>query len=153
MEEETKQMSRAMRCYYKKKNDPERWEAFLAKRREKYLLNPKYRQHIKDEFKKYRQSGKGKYNKRINSWIKDQEMKSDDWNQTYERYEKTTECELCSVEFSPIARKKNAKILDHDHNSGYVRNVCCCKCNNSLGVVDRQKLRLHVDLYRYFNRQ
>ncbi len=152
MEEETKQMSRAMRAYYKRKNDPERWEAFKAKRREKYQLNPEFKQKQADYFKKYRQTGKGKYNKRITSWITYQQMKSHDWEETYKRYEKTTECELCGVEFSSI-KKRNAKILDHDHESGYVRNVCCCKCNNTLGVVDRQKYRLHAELNRYFNRQ
>ena len=151
MEEETKQMSRVMRSYYKMKNDPERWEAFKAKRREKYQLNPEYRQKQADNYKKYRQTGKGKYNKRITNWINYQQMKSHDWEETYERYENAPECELCGVLFSTI-NKRNAKILDHDHGSGYVRNVCCCKCNSRLGVVDRQKYRLHAELIRYFNR-
>ena len=91
-------------------------------------------------------------NKRMLSWKNTQKMKCWDWDEVYNIYDNCKYCQLCGVEFSTII-KRNAKILDHDHLSGYVRNVCCCKCNNKLAVLDRLRNVLHLELHRYFLRK
>ena len=65
----------------------------------------------------------------------------------WESYQ-TNNCEICDISFS-IKRK----CVDHCHHTGYVRFIVCNKCNCNLGTIDNNKMKLHLELYRYFNRQ
>jgi len=118
-----------------------------TRRRELYVKNMN---RVKALQKDYRKKPSYIKNKRMLSWIKTQNMKSPDWEDTYTRYETATKCELCYNKFNE--KKRNSKILDHDHLSGYVRNVCCCGCNNTLTVIDRRRYIVHLELYRLFCR-
>ena len=64
----------------------------------------------------------------------------------FDRYINSTNCEICNIKYT---KKINDKCLDHNHHSNYLRFICCKKCNIKLGVVDRIKNNLHLDLYRY----
>ena len=96
--------------------------------------------------KKYSRSERGLQTRRVRVW-QSYGMRCDNWDALYERYLETPNCELCNIDISTEKRS-----LDHDHNSGYPRFIVCNVCNSKIGVVDRQKLRLHAELYRYFNR-
>tara|TARA_R110000796_G_scaffold7826_1_gene26437 strand:- start:57 stop:503 length:447 start_codon:yes stop_codon:yes gene_type:complete len=49
----------------------------------------------------------------------------DDFDYVYNEYIYATNCELCNKLF-PNSKDRQ---LDHDHNTGEVRNIVCCKCN------------------------
>ena len=42
----------------------------------------------------------------------------------YQKYKVATKCEVCSKSFEDVK-----KHLDHDHETGQVRNIVCCHCN------------------------
>ena len=49
----------------------------------------------------------------------------DDFDYVYNKYIHTTNCELCNKLFSKLRDRQ----LDHDHETGEVRNIVCNKCN------------------------
>lgn len=67
----------------------------------------------------------GKKVERINKW-KYFGLVHDDYNQLYERYINTTDCDVCHRTF------KNSKdrCMDHDHSTGQFRNIICRSCNS-----------------------
>tara|TARA_R110002012_G_scaffold9610_1_gene44220 strand:+ start:120 stop:566 length:447 start_codon:yes stop_codon:yes gene_type:complete len=50
----------------------------------------------------------------------------DDFDYVYNEYIHATNCELCNKLFT----KSIDRQLDHDHNTGEVRNIVCNKCNS-----------------------
>ena len=73
-----------------------------------------------------------------------------DWNQLNDLYCATTHCPLCDCCLT-IKNDRFQKSVDHDHFSLYVRDIICKSCNNSRGKVDRNKMILHLELYRHFS--
>jgi hypothetical protein len=49
----------------------------------------------------------------------------DDYNELYEVYIKTMECQHCKKEFT----ENNKRCLDHDHETGLFRKIVCNRCN------------------------
>ena len=45
--------------------------------------------------------------------------------EVYQQYIYSTQCELCGKEF-PNTRDRQ---MEHDHETGKFRNICCIKCN------------------------
>jgi len=88
---------------------------------------------------------------RIYDWTR-RGMKIYDENIIYQRYINTENCELCNIMMTSGRKAKNRKCLEHDHLSGYVRFVCCNTCNNYLQIVDTRRMKLHLELHRYFHR-
>jgi len=107
----------------------------------------KDKQKGREKHKEWRfsQSGRTKDWKRHGILIYDEDT-------LYRRYIQTDKCELCNVTLESGAKSKVRKCLDHDHLSGYPRFVCCNKCNRLLGVIDLHRLKLHLELHRYFHR-
>ncbi len=105
-----------------------RWR---AKNKEKYnALGKKWKNankdKLKEHFNKYRQSPKGIKMRRIHGW-RQQGIKCDgEWDELYEWYQTTTNCNICGASFQDVKR-----CLDHDHTiEGYnVRQVLCYSCN------------------------
>jgi len=55
---------------------------------------------------------------------------NEDWESVYLYYITCKECEICSVKLTD--EKKNTatrRCLDHDHSTGYIRNILCIACN------------------------
>ena len=50
----------------------------------------------------------------------------DEFEEIYNKYIYSTNCELCDVLFP----KSRNRCLDHDHLTGKIRNIVCQKCNH-----------------------
>tara|TARA_R110000772_G_C12949674_1_gene401994 strand:+ start:43 stop:480 length:438 start_codon:yes stop_codon:yes gene_type:complete len=53
----------------------------------------------------------------------------------YYRYINAEFCELCNKEFL----KLNDRQMDHDHETGYFRNICCRSCNQRKSDIKIRK--------------
>jgi len=78
--------------------------------------------------KEYLQTDAGRKSSRITAW-KRIGVKSDDYNALYEKYINTHNCERCNVEITEGKGLIGKRHLDHDHETGYFRNVLCGMCN------------------------
>ncbi len=88
---------------------------------------------------------------RYYDWTKKFNMRFYNFDKTYEEYMNTKYCELCDIELTDNKKINTMKSLDHDHKSGYPRNICCHKCNAKRGSVDRRFMFVLLELHRYFN--
>lgn len=102
--------------------------------------------------KKYRQTYKGLKSHRKSEWTRKYKIKFYDFDETYEKYMNTTHCELCNTELIVGNRGNNKKILDHDHQSGYQRFICCNRCNLKVAKIDNMKLNVLLEIHRFHQR-
>jgi len=83
------------------------------------------------------------YSYRVNKW-KRQGMISDDWKTIYDRYVNAECCESCNNVFRKNIYKNgylwrtNNKVLDHNHETGKIRNVICQSCNAKRRYIDEK---------------
>ena len=110
------------------RQNPENKEKIKETQKE-YCENNK--EKIKEDKKKYNQTESGKKSYRINNW-KQMKIICADWNALYERYLNTDKCERCDVELIEGTGRTNHKHLDHNHETGEVRNILCGYCNSSI---------------------
>jgi hypothetical protein len=140
----------------------DRSEERKAYKRELYQ---KHKEHYVSVQKKYREKHGDKYNatKRGKYKTDDEKYKrimERSWTaagiklteNTFEEYDKQTHCQHCNIEFCPRGgvAKTNKKSLDHCHLTGYPRNIICFKCNNYQKKIDNLKMKLMLDIHRYF---
>mgnify|MGYP003628006954 FL=1 len=85
---------------------------------------------------------------RINTWKKNMKYWGT-WEELNQKYMETICCPLCDCVMNQ-ANNRYQKSVDHDHFSLYVRDIICKNCNNKRGKIDRNKMFLHLELYRYF---
>jgi len=116
---------------------------YYHKNRERELKNRKERRNTFEGYKKIK----------LNEWINKTNLKSNNFDLLFDRYYYTDNCDICNLQIFNHKNNCEKKCLDHHHDSGYMRYICCNKCNVRLGKVDRCKDKLHLELYRYFNRK
>jgi len=87
---------------------------------------------------------------RMNKWKKTMRYWGT-WEELDELYMDTEICPLCNCKLSQ-ENDSFQKSVDHDHFSKYVRDIICKNCNNKRGRVDRNKMFLHLELYRSTNK-
>ena len=104
---------------------------YREKNREK---QKEYREKNREKQKEYRENYY-QHNKsyRISKW-KSRGILSDNFDELYEKYINTEYCELCNVNLTEDKRTtKTTRCLDHDHQTGLLRNIVCHCCNIKRG--------------------
>ena len=83
--------------------------------------------------KEYEKTPECKKSYRISKW-KSRGILSDNFDELYEKYINTEYCELCNVNLTEDKRTtKTTRCLDHDHQTGLLRNIVCHCCNVKRG--------------------
>tara|TARA_R110000823_G_scaffold86958_1_gene194143 strand:- start:970 stop:1485 length:516 start_codon:yes stop_codon:yes gene_type:complete len=96
---------------------------------EKVAINQKrWREKNLDKFNKYmqeyRDSDIGKRRMRVANW-RQIGIEDSNFNDLYDFYMTETNCMICDKEY----KDSRERHLDHDHESGEVRYICCRTCN------------------------
>ena len=53
---------------------------------------------------------------------------NEDWDSVYLYWKTCERCELCDVELTD-GKGLTSRNLDHDHDTGFIRNILCWGCN------------------------
>jgi hypothetical protein len=94
----------------------------------------------KDPIKKkeYEQSPQRKKSLTISKWKSSGLI--GDYDNIYDRYINTNNCDLCDIELCEGQKGSNKKCMDHCHITGEFRNVLCQKCN-----VNKSDNKIHIN--------
>ncbi len=101
--------------------------------------------------KEYRQTPKFKKYNKIKNW-KNQGLIGD-YEDIYNKFINTTNCDLCNIELCEGLKGSNKKCMDHDHNTGLFRNIVCTKCNSNRS--DKKKRNDNISGYKnvFYNKK
>jgi len=69
---------------------------------------------------------------RINNWKQIGVDPSYDFEVIYDIYIHTSKCDVCNVTLTD-GKGPHGRCLDHDHETGEIRNIVCMKCNYHIG--------------------
>lgn len=105
---------------YREKN-PEKYKLYIKN----YQLKNKER--LKEYQKSYNHTLKGKKGMRIANW-KQIGVQDTNYSELYDFYIKQNNCWICNEKF----KNSKARHLDHDHETGEVRYICCVSCNTTI---------------------
>ena len=86
-----------------------------------------YNQNNKERLKEYYHTPTGRKSNIICNW-KHIGIIDEDLGAVYDYYFKQTNCMICLKQFK-CSRDRH---LDHDHNTGEIRYICCRNCNTNL---------------------
>lgn len=102
------------------KEHPERWKAYQLE---------------------YRKRDSSKKKARIANW-KQIGVVDHHFDELYDFYMKATHCMICGDEFKTHRHRH----LDHDHETGEVRYICCAGCNTNILGERKQKKNISVKI-------
>jgi hypothetical protein len=77
---------------------------------------------------KYFKSEIGKKTNTKASWKK-QGLNMENFEELYERYSMAIFCDICECVLNVEGNYNSKKCMDHDHDTGEFRNICCWNCN------------------------
>lgn len=128
------------REYYRKNKErikKQSREYYDKNKEERNEYNKEYREANKDKIAK-RMKEYFKEHSKTPQWIKSNLISTwkfrglvcDDYDDLYDKYLASTNCEECAVEYGEFGCGEGTwKCMDHDHVTGEFRNFICCKCN------------------------
>jgi hypothetical protein len=105
----------------KRESDKEYWKIRYENKKEE----------LKAQQKEYNKTEAGKKSNTKRNWKK-RGVKWDNFDELYEKYINTENCEKCNIKLINGAGRTNHKHLDHDHETGLFRNVLCGYCNANI---------------------
>ena len=93
----------------------------------------KNREKIIERMKEYNKSYKmeNPHISKISDWKCKYGIKlrpNEDWDSVYLYWKTCERCELCDVELTD-GKGLTSRNLDHDHDTGFIRNILCWGCN------------------------
>ena len=65
------------------------------------------------------------------------------WDDLYNLWNDAKLCNVCNVELKR-GNRGDGKCLDHDHNTGYYRQICCRKCNSAYDIMCHKDNKLGI---------
>jgi hypothetical protein len=87
------------------------------------------RQYERERKQQYYATDRGKMSNAICRW-RFLGVKTDDWEALYKKVQDTQHCEECGCALTKDRRNtRTTRVLDHNHETGEVRNVLCHVCN------------------------
>ena len=94
----------------------------------KHIINEKYRDY------KLNYYIENPHVKTISQWISRgiKLRPNEDWESVYLFYITCEECESCGIQLTR-GRSSSSRCLDHDHSTGFIRDVLCNACNIKRG--------------------
>ena len=92
-------------------------------------------EHIKEYDKEYKQTDAGKKTNTISKW-RQTGLIHDNYEELYNKYINTWECENCGIELVTGNTAPNFRCMDHCHKTGKFRNILCHSCNIQRGYDD-----------------
>lgn len=132
---QTKEEKRLYDIEYRKKNKER-----IAKQKQQYRqqigneeLNNRRKKHIR--------------NIKYNEWKKLGIKWDLKYQDPYQMYLDNEKCSLCDC----LYKNNSDKQLDHDHLSGHIRGFVCRSCNSKMAKYDNQRIRLCLEIHRYFH--
>ena len=93
------------------------------------------KEKCKNVAKLYKQTEAGHRADKISKWKSNHKIKlrdNEDWVSIYYYVESLDFCEDCGNQF----KSRRDRQLDHDHQTGYIRDIVCNSCNTRRGYED-----------------
>lgn len=121
-----------MREYYKKnrqnwsKRDPEKQQAYNASRRARYAQDEQLRDEVRAKVKEWQTNNP---DKRKAQRIKKFGLTLEEFSRMLES--QSGQCAICG--YSDMSDPNFFPLVDHCHETGYVRQLLCMNCNQAIG--------------------
>jgi len=126
--EEKKEYNRNYYIKYRKKNEETTKKYYQDNKEERRNYQKEYSEKNKEKIKKYNQSLSGKKAHTKGQW-KFIGLDMDNFEEVYQRYLDTTNCDKCNVLLTTGEHCKTTKCMDHCHYTNKFRRVLCLSCN------------------------
>jgi len=110
-------------------------EKIKESKREYYEKN---KEKKSEYYKVYYQSPAGIKSMRKKNW-KRGGVKWNDFDELYKRYINSERCETCGKEYTITKGGYFDRCLEHNHETGEVRSICCNSCNSKMREKDKIK--------------